>query len=67
MESSPLGLSGMRQAIVRMRKLVKLGMTTKASRIARHFSLALNAMKYATGKPMSRHSSVAVTAIFNVP
>ena len=43
---------------------MKLGMTTIASRIARHFSLTLKAMKYDTGKPMSRHSSVAKTAIF---
>ena len=46
-----------------MRKLVKLGMTTAASSSARHFSLTLNARKYATGNPMTMHSIVAVTAM----
>ena len=58
--SSPFGASGMRHAIVRMRKLVKLGTTTSASRMARHFSLTLKARKYATGNPISRHSTVAI-------
>ena len=34
--------------------------------MARHFSLTLNAAKYATGRPISRHSSVAVMAMRTV-
>ena len=64
LENSPLADSGMRQAMVRMRKLVKLGTTTSASRIACHFSLTLNARKYATGKPIRKHNVVAKIEIF---
>ena len=59
----PFGASGIRQATVRIRKLVKLGTTTAASTMARQRSLTLNAAKYATGNPISKHSNVAVMAI----
>ena len=65
-ENVPFGASGMRHATVRMRKLVKLGTTTAARMIAFHFSLTLNAAKYATGRPMRRQSSVAITEMRNV-
>ena len=65
-ENSPLGASGMRQATVRMRNEVKLGTTTKARMTARHFSLTLNAAKYATGRPISRHINVAITEMRSV-
>ena len=65
-ENSPLAASGMRHARVRIRKLVKLGTMTSASRIARHFSRTLNARKYATGNPMTKHNVVAMTAILIV-
>ena len=56
----------MRHATVRMRKLVKLGTTTAASTIAFHFSVTLNAAKYATGRPTIRHNSVAVIEMRSV-
>ena len=65
-DNVPFGASGIRHATVRMRKLVKLGTTTAASTMARQRSLTLNAAKYATGKPMSRHNNVAVIAIRTV-
>ena len=65
-ENSPLGASGIRQATVRMRNEVKLGITTRARMIARHFSPTLNAAKYATGRPITRHINVAITEIRNV-
>ena len=66
LENVPLGASGIRHATVRMRKLVKLGTTTAAKTIARQRSLTLNAAKYATGKPINKHSSVAVMAMRTV-
>ena len=65
-DNVPLGDSGIRHAKVRMRKLVKLGMTMSANNAARHFSRTLNARKYATGKPMTTQSTVATTAILMV-
>ena len=66
-ENSPLADNGIRHATVRIRKLAKLGTMTRPSRMARHRSLTLNARKYDTGKPISRHSAVAVAAICRVP
>ena len=67
LDNEPLGANGMRHATVRMRKLVKLGTTTIARIAARHFSVTLNDAKYATGRPMTTHMTVAMTAILNVP
>ena len=57
----------MRHATVRMRKLVKLGTTTRASMTARHRSDTLKVAKYATGRPITTHRAVAMTAIRSVP
>ena len=60
LENSPLAASGIRQAKVRIRKLVKLGTTISASMIAFHFSVTLKTRKYATGNPKTKHSVVAI-------
>src|SRR3954447_16603245 len=65
-DTSPLAASGMRQARVRIRKLVKLGTTTSANMIDFHFGDTLNTKKYATGKPNTKHSAVARSEIFRV-
>src|SRR3954447_13723822 len=65
-DTSPLAASGMRQANVRMRKLVKLGTTTNANMIDFHFADTLKTKKYATGKPNTKHSVVARIEIFRV-
>ncbi len=65
-EKKPFGASGIRQATVRIRKLVKLGTTTNARMIAFHFSGTLKAAKYATGKPITKQPIVAMVDIRNV-
>src|SRR3954464_2499589 len=65
-DTSPLAASGMRHANVRMRKLVKLGTTTRANMIDFHLADTLNTRKYATGKPNTKHSVVARIEIFRV-
>lgn len=46
---------------------MKLGTTTAASTMARHFSPTLNAAKYATGRPINRHNIVEMIAMRTVP
>src|SRR3954453_13830332 len=65
-DTSPLAANGMRQAKVRMRKLVKLGTTTSANMIDFHLSDTLKTKKYATGKPNTKQSVVARIEIFSV-
>lgn len=56
----------MRHATVRIRKLVKLGTTTRANKIAFQRSATLKAAKYATGNPTNTHIAVAMSAIRRV-
>ena len=49
-----------------MRKLVKLGTTTRARMSPFHFSETLNAARYATGSQINKHAMVAIVEILRV-
>ena len=49
-----------------MRKLVQNGTITSPNMRPRHLAGTFTAMKYATGKPMTRHSTVPMIATRNV-